>query len=100
MAIGERDWARLQAVQAHASKTGRDLFEVLDQFEMLATEDMRRKGQVSTLEQLWHRLDNQRPADILHVYTGKGYGTPDDMYRALLDWLEAVIKATAEGALE
>lgn len=76
------------------------LLEVLDQSGMLLTQEMTKHIVVKTLEGVYRRLEAQDPAKLLQVFTGRGHGTPDEMYRAILEWLEVLIKAYTDGEVQ
>lgn len=88
---------RYELIVAQATKVGKDPLEMLNSYGMLATTKFTQDTTIRTLENLWRRLDDKSAASILTVYTGKGSGTPEDMYRAIQEWLEAVINAMTKG---
>lgn len=90
---------RYELIVAQAVKQNRDPLDALNSYGMLVTSDFIQKSTIRTLENLWRRLDDHSAASILTVYTGKGSGTPEDMYRAIQEWLEAVINAMTKGEI-
>jgi hypothetical protein len=92
MAIDADTRGLLDRLVATSVKQGKDPLEVLDGANLLNTPAVRKARDIATLTDLWHRLDNQHASTILQVFTGKNSGTPEDMYRAILDWVEAVLR--------
>lgn len=97
MAIDAKTREMLDVASRRAVKDGRDLFEVLDGVTLVLTPARRKEIEIQALEMVWHKLDELQPADVLRVFTGSGSGTPADMYRAVLDWLEALINDRVKG---
>lgn len=91
---------RYELIIAQAIKHGRDPLDALNSYGMLATPKHSQDTAVRVLENFWQRMENQSAAPILTLYTGKGSGTPEDMYRAIQDWLEAIIDAMTKGEVK
>jgi hypothetical protein len=92
MAIDAKTRERLDQCVSVAQRSGQDVLEVLERHDLLNTPAKRKALEVAVLTDLWHRLDAQHASTILQVFTGKNSGTPEDMYRAILDWVEAVLR--------
>ena len=90
--VSKESYDAVRKVMDLAGKRGMDPIEALDRASLLLTPERQDQIIKHTLIELWHRLDAQRPSDIMMVFLGHNAGTPDDMYRALLDWLEAIIR--------
>jgi hypothetical protein len=85
------------SIEKEAERQGRDRLELLNNFGLLATPKVLHDTEIRTLESLYRRLENTSAAAILAVYTSRGSGTPEAMFQAILEWLEAVINAMAKG---
>ena len=96
MTVDEKTYKVIQSVIDYANKQGRDVIEALDAGMLLLTPQRHRQLVDYTLTDLWNRLEAQHPSNIMSVFLGRNSGTPEDMYRAILDWLEAVIKEKGE----
>jgi len=86
-----------QDIEEQARKRGLEPLELLNTFGLLATPKLLHDNEIRTLESLYRRLENTSAAAILAVYTSRGSGTPEAMFQAILEWLEAVINAMAKG---
>lgn len=95
--LNEKTYGDVKKVIELANKKGRDPIQELDRAMLIRSPEHTKAEKIATLSDLWHRLDAQRPADIMQVFMGRHDGTPEDMYRALLDWLEAVINSVEKG---
>lgn len=93
--LDEQYRARFKEAERVAQATGRDLLETLDALGLLATPQVRHRVQVDTLKDLYLRIEEQG-ATRIHAFAGFTSGTPDTMFRAVLEWLETVYRATAE----
>ena len=82
----------LEKVQAYAKRNNLDELESLNKARMLLTPAVRKELAVELLTDVYRRLEAQGAARILKHFTDKQSGTPDDMYRAVLEWFELVIK--------
>ncbi len=91
--------AKYQEAAQIAQRTGRDLLETLDQLGLLATDKRLHDVKVDTLTDTYKRMEEQGATRILHHFSGRQDGTPDSMFRATLDWLELVVKSTADKKL-
>ncbi len=76
-----------QLVEA-AREVGQEPMDVLYRFGMLRRE---KEDGVEALKRAYNALHEHDAANILFVFTGKNSGTPADMFRAVLLWLEAYI---------
>jgi hypothetical protein len=92
MAIDAKTRKLLEQLLEGARKNGQDALEVLNRFGYVLHPAKRKAIELETLKDVWQRLDAQHASSILQVFTGKNSGTPEDMYRAILDWVEAVHK--------
>ena len=92
MAIDAKTRDHLEQYLASARTSGQDVLEVLERNGLLMTPAKRKALEIAVLTDLWHRLDAQHASTILQVFTGKNSGTPEDMYRAILDCVEAVLR--------
>jgi hypothetical protein len=86
--INPDDLKRFDRLVAAAREVGQEPIEVLDRFGMLRRE----KGDgVEALKRAYHALEAHDYANVLRTFTGKGSGTPADMFRAVMLWFEAYI---------
>jgi len=92
MAIDAETRKLLDRFVVGAQRSGQDILEVLDRNGFLNTRASYKAREIAIITDLWHRLDAQHASTILQVFTGKNSGTPEDMYRAILDWVEAVLR--------
>lgn len=93
--LDEHFLARYREAERIAQHGGRDLLETLDGLGLLATPQLLHRAKVDVLTDVYHRMEEQGATRILH-FSGKQHGTPDDMFRATLDWLELVVRSTAD----
>lgn len=100
MPIDPMTYQRYEAAAARAQTMGRALAEVLDYDQLLLTEQQRHNLRVQALEDLYRRLERRSISEIMQFYLNRPTGTPEDAYRALLEWLETVIRKTADKTLE
>lgn len=86
--IGPEELKRFEQLVAVAREVGQEPIEVLARWGMLRRE---REDGVEALKRAYHALHDHDAANILKVFTGKGSGTPADMFRAVMLWFEAYI---------
>ena len=100
MPIDPSTYQRYEAAVTKAQTTGRSLPEVLDYDQLLLTDQRRHVLRVQALEDLFRRLEKRSISEIMQFYLGRSTGTPEDAFRAVTEWLETVIRKTADKTLE
>lgn len=96
--IDEQYLSRYREAERIAKHGGRDLLETLDGLGLLATPQLLHRLKVDVLTDVYKRMEEQGATRILH-FSGKQHGTPDDMFRATLDWLELIVRSAADKKL-
>lgn len=71
-----------------AREVGQEPMDVLARWGMLRRE---KEDGVMALKRAYNALHDMDAANVLQVFTGRGSGTPADMFRAVLLWFEAYI---------
>lgn len=79
-----------------AGRNGFDLVETLERNGLLATPEWTHAIQVQALEDLHRRFEKRSPSELMQFFLGKSDGTPEDMFRAVSEWQEALIRNIAE----
>ena len=100
MSVDPRTYARYERSREKADRLGLALSEVLDRDRLLLTEARERRIRVNELESLYWRLDVQSAAKLMRFYYERDDGTPEEMFKAIMQWLDAVIRAVADRTLE
>lgn len=98
--IDPATYGRYQEAEALAKRRGLALSEVLDSRRLLLTPARQHQIEVKILEDLLRRLDRQTPNKIMSYYLGRVDGTPAEMFAAMQQWLEAVVRNQANKTLE
>jgi hypothetical protein len=86
--------------EKRAKELGLSLPEVLDRAQLLLTVERRHYLQVQAIEDVTRRLDRQSPNKLMAHYHGRVDGTPAEMFLALQQWFEAVVRNYANKTLE
>jgi hypothetical protein len=81
----------IDKILAYAKRNNLDEIDALNKARLIHTPALRKEEAIELLTDVYRRLEAQGAARILKHFTEKGSGTPDDMYRATLEWLELVI---------
>lgn len=100
MTIDPQTYSRYLRARDNAAVLGMELSEVLDHNRLLLTEQREHGIRVQVLEDLYRRFEAQSAAKLMQYYLGRTSGTPEEMFRAVQEWLEAVVRGTANNTLE
>ena len=92
-------YGRYSEAEILAKQLGMSLPEVLDRKRLLLTTKREHDIEVAALEDLLRRLDRQSPNKIMAYVYGRVDGTSQEMFTALQQWLEAVIRNQADQTL-
>lgn len=76
------------------------LIEVLDRAELLLTPNRRHLLQVQATEDVTRRLDRQSPNKLMAYYYQRVDGTPAEMFFALQQWFDVIVRNFADETLE
>jgi hypothetical protein len=95
--VDETTWRQALTALSLAHKQGQSPIEVLDQHRLLLTPARELEVRLNELGSLYRLLEAQSAAKLLQFYFGRPFGTPEDMYRAVMMWLEAVASSKEEG---
>lgn len=98
--IDESTFEKFEAARETAQRTGYSLAEVLDARDLLLTPKRRMTLESRVLEDLLRRLERQSPGKIMAWHRQRPEGTSAEMFAAMLEWVEAVVRAHAKGTLE
>lgn len=82
-----------------AKELGLSLVEVLDRGQLLLTKQRRHYLQVQAIEDVVRRLDRQSPNKLMAHYYQRVDGTPAEMFSAMQQWFEAVVRNWANETL-
>ena len=92
--ISEAYRQRWAAVVIRSQRRAVDWMEGLDSAGLLLTEDKEREIQVKVLSALLERYRNTQPFQFLDQVYGRGHaGSPDDMHKAVDEWLSQFVQA-------
>lgn len=98
--IDPTTFERFEDAALTAQRTGLALPEVLDGRALLLTPKRRLELEARVLEDLLRRLERQTPNKILSWHLQRPHGTAAEMFTALTEWVETVVRAHAKGTLE
>jgi hypothetical protein len=91
---------KLAAIKKAALAGGRDLMEALDGGGLLVTADRHRQILDEALRMFHTAFERAQPHNLLQWYNGRQDGTPLDMFRATLQFLEHYMDAVSDGKTE
>lgn len=74
--------------------------EVLDRAELLLTPRRRHLLQVQAVEDLTRRLDRQSANKLMAYFYQRVDGTPAEMFTAMQQWFDVVVRNFADETLE
>lgn len=100
MPVDPETYERFLLAEKRAKELGLSVIEVLDRAELLLTPKRRHHLQVEAVEQMFRRLDRQSPNKLMAHYYQRVDGTPAEMFQALQNWFEAVVRNYANETLE
>ena len=86
--------SRLRIIQHMALNRGLDLYEALDQADLLATKPRMAKAQVFALYAALQQLEDQKTQAIVNL--GGGQNTAADAHRGAVEFLRFIIKQFEE----
>jgi hypothetical protein len=93
-------YQRFLLAEKRAKELGLSVIEVLDRAQLLLTQERRHHLQVQAVEDVTRRLDRQSPNKLMAHYYQRVDGTPAEMFVALQQWFEAVVRNFADKTLE
>lgn len=82
-----------------SKRMGASLPEVLDARDLLLTRKRRHQLQMQVLEDLLRRLALQSPNKLMSYYIQRPEGTAAEMFAAIQEWVETVVRAFDNGTL-
>lgn len=97
--IDPETYKRFIEAEEQARQWGLSLAEMLDRRRLLLTQKREHDVGVTVMEDLLRRLSRQSPNKIMAFYYGRVDGTPMEMFQALQQWLEAVVRNQANQTL-
>lgn len=100
MPADEKTYERFLLAERRAKELGLPLIEVLDRAELLLTRERRHSLKVEAMRDISHRLDLQAPNKIMSYYYQRGDGTAAEMFAALQQWVEVIVRRFEDGTLE
>jgi hypothetical protein len=93
-------YERFLLAEKKAKELGMSLVEVLDRAQLLLTPERRHLLQVQAIEDVTRRLDRQSPNKLMAHYFQRVDGTPAEMFAAMQQWFDAVVRNFADKTLE
>lgn len=93
-------YERFLLAEKRAKELGLSLIEVLDRGQLLLTQQRRHHLQVQAVEDVTRRLDRQSPNKLMAHYYQRVDGTPAEMFAAMQQWFDAVVRNFANETLE
>lgn len=100
MPVDLATYERFLLAEKRAKELGLSVIEVLDRAGLLLTQERRHYLQVEAVEQMFRRLDRQSPNKLMAYHYQRVDGTPAEMFLALQNWFEAVVRNYANNTLE
>jgi hypothetical protein len=95
--VDQGTYEQFRAVALQAMAQGRTLVEALDLHRLLLTPAREKDIRLDELRSLWRALDGTPAATLMRHGYGRDHGTPQDMYRAVMIWLEETIDMREKG---
>lgn len=86
--------------EQQARQLGMSLVEVLDRRRLLVTRKREHDIAITALEELLRRLSRQSPNKLMAYYYNRVDGTAMEMFQALQQWIETVVRNQADRTLE
>lgn len=100
MPVDLATYERFLLAEKRAKELGLSLIEVLDRAELLLTKTRRHALQIQAAEDVVRRLERQSPNKLMAHYYQRIDGTPAEMFAAMQQWFEAVVRNYANKTLE
>lgn len=95
--LDELTRVRVAAVLTNAVTNGYDRTEALHRAQLLWTPHRERETKVKILKYIVQEMTTWRPAEFMRsINRSTSAGTPADMHRAVVAWIEKHIKAIEE----
>lgn len=94
MMLSEEYRDRWAAITIRSQRRARDWMQELDNARMLLTPEREKEIQLGVLSAMAERFQQIQPFELLDQVYGRGHtGTPDDMYKAINEWMTQFIQA-------
>lgn len=87
----------VKGLQERARRTGRDLWEVMESEGFMLTRTRRLEVGAEALSVMLRFLDREQASQVLRAHLGGRIGTPNDMYDAIVKWVEEFREAWVAG---
>lgn len=100
MPVDKATYDRFLQAERRAKELGLPLIEVLDRAELLLTPQRAHQLQVRAAEDVTRRLERQSPNKLMAHYYQRVDGTPSEMFYAMQQWFETVVRNFANKTLE
>lgn len=100
MPIDPDTYQQFEQTVEQAKRLGLSLPETLDRQRLLLTKAREKQIRTALATEIYRRFERQSAAALMSHFLDRQAGTPQDMYRAVLEWLELVVNAVADGTLE
>lgn len=102
MPVDEATFERFQRAQRRAAALGLSLPEVLDHkdVQLLLTARRRHELRVEAARELALRFERQAPHKLMSYRYNRVEGTAAEMFDAVQEWLEIVLRNWADNTLE
>lgn len=100
MPVDLETYERFLLAEKRAKELGLSVIEVLDRAQLLLTQQRRHHLQVQAVEDVTRRLDRQSPNKLMAHYYNRVDGTPAEMFSAMQQWFDAVVRNYANKTLE
>ena len=100
MALDPVTYGRYLRAVDKAKRHGMALVEVLDRDRLLLTPERKHAIESEIAKEIYLRFEKQSASKLMQYFIGRESGTPEDMYRATLEWLEVLVRAVMEKTLE
>lgn len=95
--LSEQYRERWAEVVVRTQRRAVDYMEGLDQAGLLLTDDRRKEIQLAVLSALLERYRQMQPFQFIDQVYGHGHaGTPDDMYKAIDEWMAQFLQAVRQ----
>lgn len=100
MPVDPKTYRAFQDARNVARTGGQDLGEVLDRRQLLLTPQRRHEIEAEAFRELGRRLGKQDPAKLLRFYFDRETGTAAEMFMAMQQWIDTLVRAVVDGRLE
>ena len=100
MPVDQYTYDQFKLAEKRAKELGLPLIEVLDRAGLLLTVKRRHDLQVESAEEVIRRLSRQNPNKLMSYYYQRVEGTSAEMFEAMRQWFEVVVRNFANNTLE